>query len=188
VAVRPGAKAYRLTIDIYGLTADGRVITSGYTTKEYVSTEGISTQQTVTSLSLPVTYFGYYKIIATAYNSCNTPTTHSLFAQQSCTSGGGGGGQLRPAAEASNGILVSPNPANSSFTVQLQAFSGKITMSKGSTSLITIFDIAGRQVFKKRAENTCQEVINTSSIPSGTYFVEVSDGVNKVVQKIMIAH
>jgi hypothetical protein len=102
-----------------------------------------------------------------------------LFAQQSCSTGGGG--QLKIASNATqpSAIQATPNPANSSFTLQLKSF---------SSPLITIFDIAGRPVFKKKAENAYQEVINTSSIPSGTYFVEVSDGVNKVVQKIVVAH
>jgi len=161
------------------------VITSGYTSKEIISPEGISGQQTVTSFGLPVTYNGFYKIVATAYNSCNTATIRNLFAQQSCTTGGGGGGQLKVA---SNTVLASPNPVNSSLTLQLQSFSGKTTVDKAQTVLITIFDIAGRPIFKKKAENNYQEVINTSSIPSGSYFVEVSDGVNKVVQKIVVAH
>ncbi|MDO6432217.1 T9SS type A sorting domain-containing protein [Flavitalea sp. BT771] len=184
LAFRPGANAYRITINIYGINTNGTVITSGYTSKEIISPEGIGSQQTVTSFGLPVTYNGFYKIVATAYNSCNTPTTRNLFAQQSCTTGGGGG-QLKVA---SNTVLASPNPVNSSLTLQLQSFSGKTTVGKAQTILITIFDIAGNPVFKKKAENNYQEVINTSSIPSGTYFVQVSDGINKSVQKIVIAH
>ncbi|VXB43010.1 Propanediol utilization protein [Flavobacterium sp. 9AF] len=78
-------------------------------------------------------------------------------------------------------FLLYPNPNNGSFTVKL--------MSKSSNDIaIDVFDISGRQVFKKSFSNTgnFNQNINLSNVEAGVYIVGITDGSAKTVKRIII--
>ena len=76
---------------------------------------------------------------------------------------------------------VYPNPFGDNLTID-------ISLDKKSDLLIEVMDILGRQVFQSKAENTegsFQLPISLKQVPSGNYFLKISDGQTIIEQKIV---
>lgn len=77
--------------------------------------------------------------------------------------------------EAFANISLYPNPANT--TVNIENAEGLI---------VTIFDVLGRELFIK--ENlSVSEQLNISNLSEGTYLLQISDGTNQRIEKIVIS-
>jgi hypothetical protein len=82
----------------------------------------------------------------------------------------------------SNNLNIYPNPVHDQVNIEMTNWATK-------SANITIRDINGRLVFKSEVEpisNNETISINTSKWAKGAYFIEVSDGVLLVVEKIIV--
>jgi hypothetical protein len=82
------------------------------------------------------------------------------------------------------GISITPNPANDQLTIKMDD-----TWSNGNVS-ITIMDAHGIAVFNKEAQMNGEfsDTIDVASLPSGLYFVHVSNTNQSKIEKIVIKH
>lgn len=81
---------------------------------------------------------------------------------------------------ANNEILsIYPNPATSEIN---------LTFIGGNNTQVNLFDVSGRQVFSKTANNSglSQEKIDVSDLPRGMYVLTLSSETSKSTQKIII--
>ena len=74
-----------------------------------------------------------------------------------------------------------PNPNSGEFTVSLNSASSQLTK-------LTVYDVAGRVIFKKdlQAQNNIQENVSLAKAQAGVYFVKVSDNNNSITKKIIV--
>ena len=74
-----------------------------------------------------------------------------------------------------------PNPNHGEFTVSLNSTNPQPTK-------LTVYDVAGRVIFKKylQAQNNIQENVSLAKTQAGVYFVKVSDSNNSTTKKIII--
>lgn len=77
-----------------------------------------------------------------------------------------------------SGISLFPNPCDDFLRVIVE-------LEVKENSNISVMDIQGRVVFKEILNDQLL-MINTSAIPSGMYFIQYNDGVNIIVEKIMV--
>ena len=80
-----------------------------------------------------------------------------------------------------NAITIFPNPNNGNFTIVSNAALENVT--------IDIYDINGRLVFKTLAKNQgtyFRKEIKANALSTGVYFVELSNGIKRVVKKLII--
>ena len=80
-----------------------------------------------------------------------------------------------------NNFVIYPNPNNGSFQVQFNP-------DASNTIEVHVFDISGRQIFKKdfQGTNLFNESINLQNTQSGIYLVTVKNGDRQETQKIII--
>ncbi|WP_166962564.1 zinc-dependent metalloprotease [Yeosuana marina] len=81
-------------------------------------------------------------------------------------------------------LSVFPNPNKGEFTVSL-----KPNLLESNHIDIAVFDLRGRQVFKKNFKdisNLFYEKINLNNIQSGMYILNVSDGIRNSTKKLII--
>lgn len=74
-----------------------------------------------------------------------------------------------------------PNPNNGSFTVKF--------LSNSSNDIgVNVYDISGREVYKKSFSNTgnFNQNINLDNVQTGVYLVSIIDGAKKTMKKIII--
>ncbi len=83
-----------------------------------------------------------------------------------------------------SGIIITPNPANDQLTITMDN-----TWSNGNVT-IRMMDAQGKAVFRKESQmkGEFSETINVSSLPSGLYFVHVSNTNQSKIEKIVIKH
>lgn len=74
---------------------------------------------------------------------------------------------------------VYPNPANNEL---------KVVVSNGSAETIRIVGLDGKVVLSQQLMNGTGEFINTSSLRSGSYIVEVNSGAQSVRKNVQIMH
>lgn len=74
---------------------------------------------------------------------------------------------------------VYPNPANNEL---------QFIVSNGTAESIRMIGLDGKVVFSKQFLNGNQEVINTSSLQSGSYIVEVNSGAKSIRKNVQIMH
>lgn len=72
-----------------------------------------------------------------------------------------------------------PNPANDEL---------QLLVSNGTAESVRIIGLDGKVVLSKQLLNGMQEVINTSSLKSGSYIVEISSGLESMRKNIQIMH
>jgi hypothetical protein len=82
------------------------------------------------------------------------------------------------AAEA-NSLRINPNPCDRSAAISL---------SGEDIEEVTVQNILGERVFESRQEPSQFLNLNTSTLPSGIYFVEVRSGQGQYRQRIIISH
>lgn len=80
-----------------------------------------------------------------------------------------------------NDFQIFPNPARSQFVLKSQNFSG-------SAIIISIFSVNGilRKWIEIAADQTSENKIDISDLPSGTYLVQIKSGTRKVIRKLII--
>lgn len=82
-------------------------------------------------------------------------------------------------------LKVFPNPNKGEFTVSLNSNS-----SESKHINVGVFDIRGRQIFKKDFNSNINtlfyEKINLNNIQSGMYILNVNDGIKNFIKKIII--
>lgn len=85
-----------------------------------------------------------------------------------------------PQFELSN-LIIAPNPNAGNFNVQFNSISGKDV-------LINVYDISGRQIFAKSypTQSVFAQNIQLSNVQAGVYMVNIQDGNQKSVRKIVI--
>lgn len=78
-------------------------------------------------------------------------------------------------------LTVSPNPSNGNFNIQFNSTSDK-------DILINVYDISGRQIFAKSYPNQSifAQNIQLSNVQAGVYLVNIQNGNQKSVRKIVI--
>lgn len=82
--------------------------------------------------------------------------------------------------ESSKPVLnVFPNPANGLVTIE-HSFGDKENIA------IFISDLLGREVQKINSQGTSKQTVDLSSQPKGIYFIELVDGKNRLVKKIIL--
>lgn len=79
-------------------------------------------------------------------------------------------------------LLISPNPGDGNFSMTIK---GKKFENE---FYINIFDYTGRKIFSKKTlmQGNYYEEKFSLKVVSGTYLIEVSDGTQKVVQKLIV--
>jgi hypothetical protein len=77
-----------------------------------------------------------------------------------------------------NSFLIYPNLTQNTFTISFNEW----TSDNGQ---LTIFDLTGRVVYEKAFLNAKYQILNTDFSP-GVYFVKVSDGEQRLIQKLVI--
>lgn len=80
-----------------------------------------------------------------------------------------------------NGLTVSPNPNSGNFKVQFNSTSD-------NDILINVYDISGRQIFSKSYPNQSvfAQNIQLDNVQAGVYLVNIQDGNQKSVRKIIV--
>jgi PKD repeat protein len=81
-----------------------------------------------------------------------------------------------------NNVNIYPNPVHNQVNIEISNW-------PSNAAKIVIRDMSGKSIFTKKVEplsNNETVSINTSKWASGTYFVEVSDGLNLVTEKIVV--
>ncbi len=83
-----------------------------------------------------------------------------------------------------SGISITPNPANDQLTIKIDK-----SWSNGNVT-ITMMDAQGKAVFSKESQMNGEfsDTIDVASLPSGLYFVHVSNTVQSKIEKIVIKH
>ena len=78
-------------------------------------------------------------------------------------------------------FIISPNPNNGNFKIDLKSNSGK-------SINVDIFDIRGMKIFSEAFNNTINfsKEINLENAATGIYLVNVSDGDSREVRKVII--
>ena len=83
-----------------------------------------------------------------------------------------------------SGISITPNPANDQLTIKIDK-----SWSNGNVT-ITMMDAQGKAVFSKESQMNGEfsDTIDVASLPSGLYFVHVSNTNQSKIEKIVIKH
>lgn len=79
------------------------------------------------------------------------------------------------------GFELFPNPANSTFTIQLA------DQNKGNYA-ISVFDLQGRKVIQTEFSTTSTNQISIENLNNGMYFVNVQQGNRSSIKKITVVH
>ena len=89
-----------------------------------------------------------------------------------------------PSAAKISGISITPNPANDQLAIKMDK-----SWSNGNVT-IRMIDAQGKAVFRKefQMKGEFSETIDVSSLPSGLYFVHVSNEKQSKIEKIVIRH
>jgi hypothetical protein len=83
-----------------------------------------------------------------------------------------------PVAAPASGVTVSPNPATDVVNINFTAADG--------TTNINVMNVTGASVITKSADGASGKVtVSLNGLPSGTYMVEVTNGGNKSIQKLV---
>ena len=75
-------------------------------------------------------------------------------------------------------INIFPNPANNFITVQTQ-------FDPGNSTTYTIYDTVGK-IVKNGNIYTQKAFIGLNEVPSGVYFLEVNNGIDKMIEKVVV--
>ncbi|RZK23202.1 MAG: T9SS type A sorting domain-containing protein [Flavobacterium sp.] len=80
-----------------------------------------------------------------------------------------------------NNLTISPNPNTGNFNV-------KFNSSSNDDVVINVYDTSGREIFAKKYPNQSvfSQNIQLDNVSSGVYLVNIQDGNQKVVRKIVV--
>jgi hypothetical protein len=92
--------------------------------------------------------------------------------------------EMEDGNEGIGSIALYPNPANQELTVLCS------TETPYSKVSIRVFDVLGRVALQQQATTNDQSAISldVSHLIDGTYFLEVSDGNQRFVERVIVAH
>lgn len=92
---------------------------------------------------------------------------------------------IKDIASNASGITLYPNPTDNIATVSMK-------LSKDASVTIRLFDINGKEALEavqaKLKAGSQQVSFNTSTLQSGTYFVQINTGGEPVKMKLIVAH
>jgi uncharacterized delta-60 repeat protein len=85
---------------------------------------------------------------------------------------------------ADNGLTIYPNPCNDKITVKF------INAISGSPTTFTIYDMLGRNLFQSTVsdDNSSAVTIVLPPLPDGSYSIECSNGVSKIIHRLVVLH
>jgi len=129
-----------------------------------------------TSDSSNYIYFG-------GYDADNNPTHNAAYVLRTSVMNafgyGNSSGIEDVTEEVNNGLLIYPNPAQNSFTVE--AFS-----NDWQTSQVIISDLSGKQVQVFSLTNSSKNQFDISALPKGMYIVNVANGTKSFSKKLIV--
>lgn len=79
-----------------------------------------------------------------------------------------------------NSFEIFPNPSTGNFTISFSDYINKGVME--------VFNVFGEKILQEWLFNESKKEISLKNISQGIYFVEVSDGVKRYCQKLIIEH
>jgi PKD repeat protein len=82
------------------------------------------------------------------------------------------------------GVSVKENTANSAISIYPNPSNGLFTVSHPTSSIITVTNVIGKEVFKNSSNGT--STVDLTHLPVGTYFVTVKSNENTITKKIII--
>ena len=87
------------------------------------------------------------------------------------------------ATEFNSNITIMPNPSNGQFSLIF-------TLSKVQDLNINVYNAVGQRISAERLENVTHQMadMDLSSKSDGIYFIEISNGEERVTKKIIISH
>jgi hypothetical protein len=80
-------------------------------------------------------------------------------------------------------LNIFPNPANTQLTIDVET-------GKPSTISYTIYDVLGSAIYQNSSSvsRIGKFIINTETVPSGIYFLQIKEGEESVNRKVIIIH
>jgi len=156
---------------------------NGYTLR--LRKVGTTTWTTLTSTSTNITATSLLSCTAYEYQvaaSCTGGSPISAFSTLASASTIGCGGKTEDVVEL-NTLQVFPNPATNFVNLRYTA------QTEGDI-LISLVDMTGREVLQQKAtigSGTNNINLNLDQLATGYYIVEISDGVSKLREKLMIS-
>ncbi|WP_338872119.1 T9SS type A sorting domain-containing protein [Spirosoma sp. SC4-14] len=151
---------------------------------------GNSTNPQIVSAPTTQSWAGNYNEISTSVslNQGNNTiriqgNSQGFVLDRICVVGGTSNGRVA-STEPSSEILLFPNPAASSVTVQRY-------LSSGQLAELAIIDASGRETYVRMIVgegNLHQEVVDVHKWPSGTYVVKLQTDQESTVKKLVINH
>ena len=75
-------------------------------------------------------------------------------------------------------LAIAPNPASSSVKLNIEGVEGKVNCS--------ILDMSGRVIYNANINAESEHMINVSNLPSGAYFVRVTNDTFSKIEKLII--
>lgn len=82
------------------------------------------------------------------------------------------------------GVSVKENTTNSAISIYPNPSNGLFTVSHPTSSIITVTNVIGKEVFKNSSNGT--STVDLTHLPVGTYFVTVKSSENSITKKIII--
>jgi len=79
-----------------------------------------------------------------------------------------------------NDFKILPNPATDNLFIELN--------NPGNCIIIRIYTVFGKIVYDENLSNISEKEISIKDLPSGIYFVKITDGVKEEIRKIIIEH
>jgi hypothetical protein len=76
-------------------------------------------------------------------------------------------------------MKIYPNPAVNTTSISLEN-------SSGNDSQLRVLDITGKIIQELQVNGVANIEINTSNLESGIYFIQLSDGINSRIEKLVI--
>ena len=117
-----------------------------------------------TSISYSPPISGSYRVKVTGLNGCSTfsdPYTYNVGINVNVFNAK---------------IKISPNPFHNQFIIEILEYEKPV--------LISMYDMQGKLILQQRPSSKGLTVLNTTSLSSGLYLFEITDGENKASYKV----
>lgn len=132
-----------------------------------------------------------FTVRVTAQNSCGSAAQYSKDIPTNCSTGGGGGGgggitPLNGSLPGGNTMVVLPNPADATLSVNLSSLE-RLDDDQAMPFYLQLFDLNGRVVLEQQTNHTFTD-LQVQTLPDGVYFLRLSNGVDQHTEKVVIQH
>lgn len=91
---------------------------------------------------------------------------------------------VKKTATANRDVSIAPNPGNGFFELRMSSL-------KATEAAISVYDVAGRQVYAATAETangSLAKEIDLKEVPGGVYFIQVNSGADRFTKKVIVQH